>query len=59
MTNYLPTRFGLAAVCVGLTLVLEYLGLTRADWPLELRAVVWEWVAWAFAVAIWVARWSG
>jgi hypothetical protein len=58
VTNYLPTRFGLAAVCVGTALILEYFGLTRADWPAERRAVVWEWVAWAFAAGIWVARWS-
>lgn len=58
VTNYLPTRFGLAALCVGLALGLEYLGLTRADWPFARRAVVWEWVAWASAGAVWIARLS-
>jgi hypothetical protein len=58
VTNYLPTRFGMAAACLGFALILEYLGLTRADWSLERRAVVWEWVTWTFALAVWVARWS-
>ena len=58
VTNYLPTRFGLAAACLGVGFVLEYLGLTRSDWPLERRAVVWEWVAWTFTLAVWVARWQ-
>jgi hypothetical protein len=58
VTNYLPTRYGVAAACLGLALILEYLGLTRADWPAPRRAVVWEWVAWTFALGVWVARWS-
>jgi hypothetical protein len=58
VTNYLPTRYAMAAACLGLALILEYLGLTRADWPAPRRAVVWEWVAWAFAVSVWAARWS-
>ena len=56
VTNYLPTRYGMAAACLGLALILEYVGLTRADWPAARRAVVWEWVAWAFALSVWVAR---
>jgi hypothetical protein len=58
VTNYLPTRYGMAAACLGLALILEYLGMTRADWPAPRRAIVWEWVAWAFALSVWVARWS-
>jgi hypothetical protein len=58
VTNYLPTRYGIAAACLGLALALEYLGLTRADWPVERRAVVWECVAWTFAVSVWLARWT-
>ncbi len=58
VTNYLPTRYGMAAACLGFALVLEYLGLTRADWPLERRAVLSEWVAWTFALSVWAARWS-
>jgi hypothetical protein len=58
VTNYLPTRYGLAAACVGLALIFEYLGLTRVEWPAPRRAVVWEWVAWTFALSAWVACWS-
>jgi hypothetical protein len=58
LTNYLPTRFGLAAACLGLVFLLEYLGLTRMDWPAERRATLWSWVAWTFALSIWVARTS-
>ena len=41
----------LAAACVGVALVLEYLGLTRIDWPVERRAIVGEWVAWTIALS--------
>jgi len=58
LTNYLPTRFGSAAACLGLVFFLEYLGLTRVEWPAERRATVWSWVAWSFALSMWVARWS-
>jgi len=56
LTNYLPTRFGIAAACLGLVFFLEYLGLTRVDWPAERRAALWSWVAWTFALSVWVAR---
>jgi hypothetical protein len=56
VTNYLPTRYGMAALCMGMVLVLEYLGLTHLDWPAERRAIVWEWVAWTFALCFWIAR---
>jgi hypothetical protein len=55
VTNYLPTRFGLAAIAVGASLLLEYAGLTRTTWPLERRAVLWSAAPWALAVAIWAA----
>jgi hypothetical protein len=58
VTNYLPTRFGLAAAILGVGFFLEYLGLTRSEWPAERRAVVWEWVAWTFTLAAWAARYS-
>jgi len=58
VTNYLPTRFGVAAACLGLAFLLEYLGLTRVDWSADRRAMIWSWVAWTFALTIWVARWS-
>ena len=43
VTNYLPTRFGAAAGWLALGFVLEYLGLTRDDWPAARRAVLWSW----------------
>ena len=58
VTNYLPTRFGVAAVCLGIGFFVEYLALTRSDWPVERRAVLWEWVAWTFALAAWLSRYS-
>jgi hypothetical protein len=58
VTNYLPTRFGWAAACLGLVFILEYLGLTRVDWAPERRAVLWEWVSWSLALSAWVARWT-
>jgi hypothetical protein len=58
LTNYLPTRFGIAAATLGLAFGLEYLGLTRLDWPAARRATLWSWIAWTLAVSVWVARWS-
>jgi hypothetical protein len=54
VTNYLPTRYWRASLFLGLALVLEYLGLTRGDWPLIWRARIWSavplcWAASAFA----------
>jgi hypothetical protein len=57
VTNYLPTRFALAAAGFAVTFCLEYLGLTRLDWPPERRAMVWSWVAWALGSSVWIARW--
>lgn len=56
VTNYLPTRFALAAMGFGATFLLEYVALTHADWPPERRAVFWSWVAWSFASSLWIAR---
>jgi hypothetical protein len=56
VTNYLPTRYGWAALCLGLCLALEYLALTRTDWPAARRAVSAEWVTWTLALSFWVAR---
>jgi hypothetical protein len=55
-TNYLPTRYGLAAIALGVVFLLEYLGLTRPDWPAETRAALWSWVAWTFACSLAIAR---
>jgi hypothetical protein len=57
VTNYLPTRFALAAAGFAVTFCLEYLGLTRLDWPPERRAMVWSWVAWALGSSVWIAHW--
>jgi len=56
VTNYMPTKFGWAAACLGAVFILEYLGLTRVDWSPEQRAVCWEWVSWSLALSAWVAR---
>jgi hypothetical protein len=58
VTNYLPTRFGLAAVALGAAFFLEYLALTRQGWSPARRATVWCWVTWAIAVSVWIARYS-
>jgi hypothetical protein len=57
VTNFLPTRFGPTAVCVGAGLVLEYLGLTRTGWTAEARAMAWSGVAWTLAASVYVAGW--
>jgi len=57
LTNYLPTRFALAAVGFASAFFLEYLGLTRLDWPPERRAILWSSVAWTTGLAVWIARW--
>jgi hypothetical protein len=58
LTNYLPTRFGLATGCLALAFVIEYFGLTRVEWRAERRATLWLWVTWSMALGVWVARWS-
>jgi hypothetical protein len=57
VTNYLPTRFGIAAICLALAFFFEYLGLTQVEWPADRRAAIWSWVTWSFALSVWVARW--
>ncbi len=59
VTNHLPTRFGTAAVWLALGFLLEYLGLTRDDWPASRRASCWSWYAWALAAAAWAAHRAG
>lgn len=56
VTNYLPTRYGPAALALGLGYVLEYLSLTRPDWPAEARAAAWSGFSWSLAAAVWTAR---
>lgn len=56
VTNYLPTRYGPAALFLAAAFVLEYLGLARSDWTRERRAFVWAAVPWLLAVAVWIAE---
>jgi hypothetical protein len=58
ITNYLPTRFGLAAAGLGVIFILEYLALVNTGWPRAWRATTWSWVGWTFALCLWIARWS-
>ncbi len=57
VTNYLPTRFGGAAAVLALALVVEYLALTRADWPLDRQARLGSAVSWLLALCGWLAYW--
>jgi hypothetical protein len=59
ITNYLPTRYGPAASCLGVGLVLEYLGLTRIAWTAPARAMAWTGVAWSLGASLWLAGWCG
>jgi hypothetical protein len=59
VTNYLPTRFGAAAAMLAVGLVLEYLGVTRDDWPASRRAAFWAWSSWSLAAAAWLAHRGG
>jgi hypothetical protein len=56
LTNYLPTRFGVAAACLAVGFLLEYLGLTQVEWPAPRRATMGCWVSWFAVVSAWVAR---
>jgi hypothetical protein len=56
VTNYLPTRFGVAAGWLALGFLVEYLGLTRVDWPASQRALLWSWASWTLAASLWAAR---
>jgi hypothetical protein len=56
VTNYLPTRFGASAGWLALGFILEYLGLTRHEWPVEHRAALWSGVSWTLAASVSAAR---
>jgi hypothetical protein len=56
VSNYLPTRFGLAAAWLGLALGLEYVGLTWASGPGSVRAVFWSAGPLALAAGLWAAE---
>jgi hypothetical protein len=55
VTNFVPTRYGPASLCLAAGLVVEYLSLTRGDWAPPRKGLVWSVVPWTLAVAIWVA----
>jgi hypothetical protein len=57
VTNYLPTRYGPAALWLASGFVLEYLGLARNDWAPARRGILWSAVPWTLAVAAWFAEW--
>jgi hypothetical protein len=56
VSNYLPTRFGPAACWLALGFFLEYLGLTRVEWPAQRRASLWSMAAWSLAASLWTAH---
>jgi hypothetical protein len=56
ITNYLPTRYGPAAVGLGLGLVCEFFALTRSDLRLAHGGRLWSVFPWTLAVSIWTAR---
>ncbi|MEO6808953.1 MAG: hypothetical protein ABI353_07555 [Isosphaeraceae bacterium] len=56
VTNYLPTRYGLAAFWLTLAFVTEYLALTQSGWDLSWRGRAWSAVPLALAAAPWSAR---
>jgi hypothetical protein len=56
VTNYLPTRFGLAAAGLGVVFILEYLALAPLGWSASRRAVIWSWIGWMLALSLWIAR---
>jgi hypothetical protein len=56
VTNFLPTTYGLAALSLGASLILEILGLTKTGWPAEARAAVWAAAGWSLALGWWLAE---
>ncbi|ODU01394.1 MAG: hypothetical protein ABS79_01755 [Planctomycetes bacterium SCN 63-9] len=54
VTNYLPTRYGPAAILLGIGYALEYLGLTHAGLPPDARVAAWSGFSWCLALAIWI-----
>lgn len=58
LTNYLPTRYGPAALVLGLGFVLEYVGLTRTT-DAQTRLLLWTSVALSMAASIILADASG
>jgi hypothetical protein len=55
VSNFVPTRYGPAAVILGLAFGVEYLGLTRVSWPPAMRGRLWSIAAWGYSCSIYVA----
>ena len=53
VSNYLPTRHGLAASLAGVAIGLELLGLTQSGWPPEIRATIWTLSACVLGLSAW------
>jgi hypothetical protein len=56
VTNYLPTRYGLAAVALSALFILEFLALSPLGFTPGRRALIGSWVAWTLALSLWIAR---
>jgi hypothetical protein len=56
VTNYLPTRYGPAAVVLGAGLLAQWLALTRSGWSDLTRTRIWAFVAWSIAASAWCAE---
>jgi hypothetical protein len=56
VTNYLPTRFGTAAVALSALFILEFVTLLPLGWPPGRRGAIWSWVGWLLAMSLWLAR---
>jgi hypothetical protein len=57
VSNYVSTRFGPAAIAVGIGFALSWLGLTRTGWSYQTRGDLFAWIPWCWVVAISAAEW--
>jgi hypothetical protein len=55
VANYLPTRYGAAALLVGMALSLEFVGLTQGQLSVQVRASIWTIVPWLWVASVWLA----
>jgi|GEM_PF-350406 len=55
ITNYLPTRFGFAALILGSGLACEYLALTRPEFRVSHGPWLWSLFPWTLALSTWGA----
>jgi hypothetical protein len=59
ITNYVPTRYGPAAVVLAAAFGAEYLGLVGSGWSRATQARLWSTASWFFAVGICAAEVRG